>query len=95
MGLDIRLPIGLLFSLLGVLLVATGLLTDKEIYQRSLGININLWWGLAMLAFGAVLLLLGWLKARAAPSARHTNEGQMIEERERREGLEAKPAHHP
>jgi len=59
MGLDIRLPIGLMFSILGALLAGFGLLGDKTIYQRSLGININLWWGIVMLIFGIVMLLLG------------------------------------
>jgi hypothetical protein len=59
MGLDIRLPIGLMFTILGLLLTGYGLLGDKSIYQRSLGININLWWGLALLLFGIVMLLLG------------------------------------
>ena len=49
MGLDIRLPIGFLFSIFGVLLIAYGLLSDPAIYQRSLGININLEWGIVML----------------------------------------------
>jgi hypothetical protein len=59
MGLDIRLPIGLLFSILGGLLIAYGALSDVAIYQRSLGININLTWGIVMLLFGAVMLALG------------------------------------
>jgi len=59
MGLDIRLPIGLLFSIFGVLLIAYGALGDSTIYQRSLGVNINLDWGIAMLAFGAIMLALG------------------------------------
>jgi len=59
MGLDIRLPIGLMFSILGVMLTGFGLLGDKAIYQRSLGININLWWGLVLLVFGLVMLLMG------------------------------------
>jgi multisubunit Na+/H+ antiporter MnhG subunit len=59
MGLDIRLPIGLMFVLLGLLLTGYGLLRDPAIYQRSLGVNINLWWGLAMLIFGLVMLVLG------------------------------------
>jgi hypothetical protein len=59
MGLDIRLPIGGLFSILGVLLVGYGLVSDSGIYVRSLGININLWWGGALLVFGAVMLVLG------------------------------------
>lgn len=59
MGLDIRLPIGLMFAILGLLLAVYGLLGDKTIYQHSLGININLWWGLVMLFFGIVMLAFG------------------------------------
>ncbi len=59
MGLDIRLPIGFLFTILGVLLIAFGALSDKAIYARSLAININLEWGVVMLLFGALMLFLG------------------------------------
>jgi hypothetical protein len=59
MGLDIRLPIGFLFTIFGVLLIGFGALSDKAIYARSLGININLEWGVVMLLFGAVMLFLG------------------------------------
>lgn len=59
MGLDIRTPIGALFAILGVLLVGFGLLSDPSIYQRSLGINVNLYWGGVLLAFGALMLWLG------------------------------------
>ena len=59
MGLDIRLPIGFLFSIFGVLLMVFGALSDKAIYERSLGININLEWGVVMLMFGLVMLFLG------------------------------------
>lgn len=60
MGLDIRTPIGLMFSLFGALLVGYGLLTSgSDIYQRSLGQNINLIWGAVLLAFGLVMLWLG------------------------------------
>jgi hypothetical protein len=65
MGLDIRLPIGLMFAVLGVLLGGYGLLGDRAIYAQSLGININLIWGAVLLAFG-VLMLMGGLRARAA-----------------------------
>jgi hypothetical protein len=58
-NLDIRLPIGLLFATLGGLLAAYGAVSDRAIYQRSLGININVWWGLVMLAFGALMIGLG------------------------------------
>ncbi|HTL44332.1 MAG TPA: hypothetical protein VL262_08315 [Vicinamibacterales bacterium] len=58
MGLDIRVPIGLMFALLGVLLSGYGLVSDRAIYAKSLGINVNLGWGLVLLAFGIVMLLL-------------------------------------
>ncbi len=70
MGLDIRIPIGSLFVLLGALLAGYGLLSDPAIYQRSLGIDINLWWGAALLVFGIAMLALAWraasVRARAA-----------------------------
>ena len=59
MGLDIRLPIGLLFSIFGVLLIAYGALGSKVIYARSLDVNVNLWWGFVMLLFGVVMFVLG------------------------------------
>jgi len=59
MGLDIRLPIGLMFSILGLLLLGFGIAGDKAIYEKALGININLWWGLVMLVFGLVMLWYG------------------------------------
>ena len=55
MKLDLRLPIGLMFSIFGVLLLGFGLISDAEIYQRSLGINVNLWWGMVLLVFGLVM----------------------------------------
>jgi hypothetical protein len=61
MKLDLRLPIGLMFSILGALLAAYGLASDPAMYQRSLGINVNLWWGLVLLVFGVVML---WLVRR-------------------------------
>jgi hypothetical protein len=56
MKLDLRLPIGGMFTIIGVLLVLFGLVSDEAIYQRSLGINVNLWWGFVLLAFGLVML---------------------------------------
>lgn len=66
MGLDIRWPIGLLFSLVGAMLVIYGLATmsDTQIYGRSLDINVNLRWGLVVLAFGASMLTLAWRASR-------------------------------
>jgi hypothetical protein len=67
MTLDLRLPIGLMFSIFGVMLVIFGLVSDPAIYARSLGINVNLWWGLALIVFGVVMLVLA-RRPRAAPA---------------------------
>jgi hypothetical protein len=59
MGLDIRLPIGGLFAVIGILLTGYGVLADKAIYQASLGVNVNLRWGLMMLVFGLIMAAFG------------------------------------
>jgi multisubunit Na+/H+ antiporter MnhG subunit len=59
MGMDIRLPIGSFFALIGIVLAGYGVMSDPSIYQRSLGINVNTCWGLALVVFGVVMLLLG------------------------------------
>lgn len=58
MRLDIRLPIGLFFSLLGAVLVVYGLLGDQSVYARSLGYDVNLIWGGVLLACGLASLYL-------------------------------------
>ena len=71
MGLDIRWPIGFMFTLIGVLLTLSGIVTasNADMYKRSLDININLWWGLVLLVFGVSMLLLAWRAQRAAAKA--------------------------
>ena len=58
MGVDIRFPIGLMFTIFGVLLTLFGLFSgsNSELYTISFDININLWTGLFSLAFGLVML---------------------------------------
>ena len=65
MGLDIRWPIGLMFTLIGVLLALDGAVVKSD-HAISLGININLVWGLVLLVFG-VLMLLGAMKGGKNP----------------------------
>jgi hypothetical protein len=60
MGLDIRWPIGLMFSLVGALLFFFGLVSKPEDYQQALGININLRWGLVLVVFGVWMLFMAW-----------------------------------
>ena len=70
--LDVRIPIGGMFTVFGVILIAYGLVSDRAIYQRSLGINVNLWWGLVLLVFGLVMLGLAYrsYRTRATPPQR-------------------------
>ncbi|MCE9518937.1 MAG: hypothetical protein K8R87_05160 [Verrucomicrobia bacterium] len=66
MNFDLRLPIGLMFSLFGAILAVFGIFSDPEIYKKSLDININLIWGGVMLVFG-ILMLLGARSGRKNP----------------------------
>ncbi len=61
-GMDIRLPIGLMFTIVGAILVVFGAVTngDKMYADHSLGININLWWGMVLALFGIIMLGLCW-----------------------------------
>lgn len=69
MGLDIRMPIGIMFSLLGLLLSVFGLVGDKAIYAKSLGINVNLGWGVVLMVFGAIMIGLAMRAPKASAAA--------------------------
>jgi sulfite exporter TauE/SafE len=64
---DIRIPIGLMFAILGVIITILGLVTisDSAMYQKSLGININIVMGLLMLIFGLIMLYFARKKKKA------------------------------
>jgi Na+/H+ antiporter NhaD/arsenite permease-like protein len=66
MGLDIRWPIGLMFTLIGALLALFGLAKGSE--SMSLGININLIWGAVLLVFG-IFMLVGAMSGKKNPPA--------------------------
>ena len=91
-GLDLRIPIGGLFAVLGVVLAGYGVATagNAAQYARSGGLNINLWWGLVLLAVGVLFLLAARRGARFAGArpASETPEGRRVEEYERESGLE-------
>ncbi len=58
MGLDIKIPIGLMFTILGIILTILGIVTagDTEMYEQAMGHNINLFSGISMLVFGCFML---------------------------------------
>jgi hypothetical protein len=64
MKLDVRVPAGLMLAIIGLLLAVYGIAGDQSIYARSLGINVNLIWGCALIAAGGVLLGLAARKRR-------------------------------
>ena len=80
MILDLRIPMGLMFTLTGLILTVFGLATraDADLYAKSLGINANLWWGLVLFAFGLSMFLLGRRsqKLMASLPAEPTVEGE-------------------
>jgi hypothetical protein len=87
MGLDIRVPLGLVFLIIGGILAVFGLFThgDATLYARSLGVDLNLTWGGIMVVFGAIMFFIGkrqkwqddpvnprpWEKGDTAPRGHH------------------------
>ena len=74
MNFDLRLPIGMMFTIYGVLLTITGIMNKSGAGANNVvnvdNININLVWGLVLLAFGGFMLLLAWRASKApAPAA--------------------------
>jgi len=94
-SLDLRLPIGGLFTALGVIIGAYGIATNgSAMYAQSESININLWWGLVMLVVGVTMFLMGMRATRTAHASgmhetEESPEGRATERREHRSGLES------
>lgn len=55
MVFDLRLSIGLLLLLCGIVLMLHGIVVGVLV----LGINVNLWWGLVLVVFGSAMAYLG------------------------------------
>lgn len=80
MGLDIRLPIGSMFTLIGLMLTGYGLFGNRSGYAaHSLGYNVNLWWGIVLLLFGLVFVWFGRRGTSAMRPAATTPEGRATE----------------
>lgn len=58
MNFDLRLPLGLIFTLYGIILIGTGLTSTPEMIRQTLGQNMNLIWGTVQLLFGLAMLFL-------------------------------------
>ncbi|MCE5267706.1 MAG: hypothetical protein LLG00_07460 [Planctomycetaceae bacterium] len=67
MQLDIRIPIGLMFGVVGLILVVFGGVSDKLLYARSLGYNVNLIWGCVLVVFSAFMLGMAWHARKRQP----------------------------
>jgi uncharacterized membrane protein HdeD (DUF308 family) len=63
---DIRIPIGLMFTIIGVIISIMGLVTisDTVMYQKSMGVNVNLFMGALMLLFGLIMLFFAFRKKK-------------------------------
>ena len=71
--MDIRLPVGAIFAIYGVLLIVYGFASgDIEARHMINGLNVNVWAGSGMLVFGLFMLFL----ARRSPTGpRSTADG--------------------
>jgi hypothetical protein len=78
MGFDIRMPIGMLFTIFGILLIGYGAATQgSAMYaEHSLGVNMNLWWGIALLCFGVMMLALTRLRGKQEPAGTAGKQGE-------------------
>jgi multisubunit Na+/H+ antiporter MnhF subunit len=75
MHLDVRLPIGLMFLVVGLIMSVYGAVSGPEIYKRCLGINLNLIWGACLAIFGGLMLLLAWRGYKKAAAEIQTAAG--------------------
>ena len=94
-ALDIRYPIGALFGTLGLVIGGYGIATngDDAKYASLGGLNVNLWWGVVMLLFGVLCIILA-RRSGETPTIRPTlesPEGRAIEQLEAKRGLERNP----
>jgi len=87
MKLDIRVPIGVLFSVLGAILIGYGLLIGPPTAGIAVGVNLNAWWGAVLMAFGVLML---WLARRTA--ARHNFQPDWSAQRSNRTSSQVPPA---
>lgn len=64
---DVRRVIGGLFTVYGVIITLVGVFDGPDEIAKAEGVRINLWMGLAMLAFGLLFLAWQWLRPTETP----------------------------
>ena len=65
-GMDIRLPMGLMFCIIGAMIAVYGIATlGDPMYDRSAHINVNICWGSTLFLFGLALLGLVWWASKS------------------------------
>jgi hypothetical protein len=70
---DLRMVIGGLLALYGVILTIMGLFASDDAKAKAAGININLWAGLVILAGGAIFLAWARLRPLRAEDLKDTD----------------------
>ncbi|HMD55122.1 MAG TPA: hypothetical protein VKJ65_11285 [Phycisphaerae bacterium] len=65
--LDLRLPIGIFFLLVGLVMTVYGIVSPQMVPNISQQINVNLDWGILLLVFGALMTLFGARAQRRKP----------------------------
>jgi uncharacterized membrane protein len=80
--MDLRAPIGLLFSIYGIVLVIVGVLKPAESVATScmgknLTDNVNLEWGIVYLIFGLVMLFFGVAQMKRDAKAIPQDDAQL------------------
>jgi len=71
---DIRRLIGGLFCLYALILIALGLFGSRTIKNKAAGINVDLWTGIGMLVFGALMIF--WALSRPVIPEPQETRGQ-------------------
>jgi hypothetical protein len=71
---DVRRLIGALFVLYGAILTVLGIVGSSHVKHKAAGINVDLWSGLGMLVFGAVMIT--WALTRPVAPEPSETRGQ-------------------
>ncbi len=69
--IDLRLPIGIFFLLVGLLMAGYGVVSPNDIPHIGMKINGNLDWGIVLTIFGLLMTIFGWRGQRRPPERKN------------------------